>query len=65
MGVVVDTTSSQLATEMGRARIGEEKVNSSLYKGGDLYVRLKNLRKHLEFLDLQKDYIKVKERGGY
>ncbi len=60
---IADATSVQLAREMGRALIGEERVNSSLCDGVDLYVRLKSLRKHLEFLDVQEDYIKVGERG--
>eukprot|EP01084_Bolivina_argentea_P006560 12446_1 len=55
---IADATSVQLAREMGRALIGEERVNSSLCEGVDLYVRLKSLRKHLEFLDVQEDYIK-------
>ncbi len=60
---VADATSVQLVGGMGRARMGEERVNSSLYEGGDLYVRLKSMRKHLEFLNIQEDYIKVRKRG--
>ncbi len=60
---VADATSVQHIGGMESARMDEERVNSSLYEGGDLYVRLKSLRKHLEFLDIQEYYIKVRKRG--
>ncbi len=60
---IADATPLQQVREMERDSIGEEGVNSSLREGVDLYVKLRDLRKHVEFLDVQEDYIKVGERG--